>query len=82
MNEMCLARQDPKVLIQEMPVIKVIPIEFNKLKLRGTIVLPVYVTSDRANAMGVGGVFEANIPTEEHSSHWILQGACLILNQD
>ena len=32
--------------------------------------------------MGVGLVFEANLRTEEHPSHWILQGVCLVLNVD
>jgi dynein heavy chain len=30
----CLTRQKPKVLIQELPVMKVIPIESHKLKLQ------------------------------------------------
>ena len=32
--------------------------------------------------MGVGLVFEANLRTEEHVSHWILQGVGLTLNVD
>uniref|UniRef100_A0A2C9KDW1 Dynein heavy chain C-terminal domain-containing protein n=1 Tax=Biomphalaria glabrata TaxID=6526 RepID=A0A2C9KDW1_BIOGL len=43
---------------------------------------PVYVTSMRRNAMGVGLVFEADLFTKEHISHWVLQGLCLILNTD
>lgn len=41
-----------------------------------------YTTSDRRNAMGVGLVFEADLTTEEHISHWVLQGVCLLLNTD
>lgn len=40
----CLDYQFPKQLIVEMPLIRVVPIEANKLKLRGTIKTPVYVT--------------------------------------
>ena len=38
--------------------------------------------SDHRNAMGVGLVFEADLATKEHASHWILQGVCLLLNTD
>ena len=78
----CLARQDPKELVIEMPVLRIVPIEANKLKLKGTLNTPVYVTQNRRNAMGVGLVFEANLNTEEHPNLWVLQGVCLILNID
>ncbi|CAF1153283.1 unnamed protein product [Adineta ricciae] len=78
----CLTRQKPKVLIQPLPVMKVIPIESHKLKLQNTFRCPVYVTSDRRNAMGVGLVFEADLSTHEHISKWVLQGVALILNTD
>lgn len=77
-----LVRQPPKVLIQEMPIIQIIPVEAHKLKLTGTFKAPVYVTSDRKNAAGVGMVFEADLDTKDHSSHWTLQGAALVLNSD
>ena len=32
--------------------------------------------------MGVGLVFEADLATKEHISHWVLQGVCLLLNTD
>lgn len=44
MEKDCLDYQLPKQLIVEMPLIRVVPIEANKLKLRGTIKTPVYVT--------------------------------------
>ena len=53
----CLDYQRPKELIEEMPLIQIVPVEANKLKLRGTIRTPVYVTQARRNAMGVGLVF-------------------------
>lgn len=77
-----LQRSAPKVLVEELPVLKVIPIERHRLKLQNTLRTPVYTTSLRRNAMGVGLVFEADLSTSEHSSHWILQGVCLILNTD
>lgn len=78
----CLDLQRPKELIEEMPLIQIIPVEANKLKLRNTIKTPVYVTQDRKNAMGQGGVFEADIKTDRHNSHWILQGVAMVLNTD
>ena len=41
-----------------------------------------YVTQARRNAMGVGLVFEADLKTMEHPSHWVLQGVALCLNTD
>ncbi|XP_076453104.1 dynein axonemal heavy chain 10-like [Babylonia areolata] len=82
MKESCLIKQKPKQLIQELPVLKIIPIEAHRLKLQNTFRTPVYVTSQRRNAMGVGLVFEADLATTEHISHWVLQGVCLILNAD
>ena len=81
-EKMCLRRQDPKVLVVELPILEVIPIEASKLKLHGTFRTPVYVTQARRNAMGVGLVFEADLATNEHMSHWVLQGVALCLNTD
>ncbi|CAB0039667.1 unnamed protein product [Trichogramma brassicae] len=81
-NENCLKRSKPKILIEELPILSVIPIESHRLKLLNTIKTPVYTTSNRRNAMGVGLVFEADLRTREHTSHWILQGVCLVLNTD
>jgi len=78
----CLARQYPKQLIQIMPLIEVIPVEANRLKLRDELPTPVYVTQLRRNAMGVGLVFEANLHTTEHQSLWTLQGVAMMLNDD
>jgi dynein heavy chain len=74
--------QDPKVLVIDLPILQVIPIEANKLKLQNTFRTPVYVTQSRRNAMGVGLVFEADLASPEHPSHWILQGTALCLNTD
>ena len=77
-----LAKQIPKELVFEMPIVKIIPEEANKVKLRGTIKTPVYVTQARRNAGGKGLVFEADLKTDEHLSHWVLQGVALSLNVD
>lgn len=77
-----IKKQNPKELIYQMPVIKINPVEANKLKLKDNLKVPVYVTQNRRNAAGVGHVFDADLNTKEHSSHWILQGVCMVLNTD
>ena len=78
----CLRVQDPKVLVVNLPIMQVIPTEASKVKLHNTFRTPVYVTQARKNAMGVGLVFEADLATSDHTSHWVLQGTALVLNID
>lgn len=78
----CLRVQDPKVLVVNLPIMQVIPTEASKVKLHNTFRTPVYVTQARKNAMGVGLVFEADLATMDHVSHWVLQGTALVLNVD
>nr|XP_034180267.1 dynein heavy chain 10, axonemal [Osmia lignaria] len=82
LEEQCLKRSHPKILVEELPVLIVVPVEAHRIRLQNTFKTPVYTTSNRRNAMGVGLVFEANLATNEHISHWVLQGVCLILNTD
>lgn len=69
-------------LIQELPILRIIPIEAHRLKLVNTFRTPVYTTQLRRNASGVGWVFDADLSTSDHISHWVLQGVALILNTD
>jgi dynein heavy chain len=69
-------------LVVELPILHIIPIEGSKLKLTNTFRTPVCVTQTRRNAMGVGLIFEADIATTIHPSHWVLQGVSLCLNID
>ena len=79
----CLIPQEPKVLVVDLPVLQVIPVETSKLKLQGCFKTPVYITQARKNAMGVGQCFEADLRSADvHASHWVLQGVCLCLNDD
>ncbi|XP_024361273.1 dynein-1-alpha heavy chain, flagellar inner arm I1 complex [Physcomitrium patens] len=81
-DTLMLRTQDPKILVVELPILHIIPIEGNKLKLTNTFRTPVYVTQARRNAMGVGLIFEADLSTTIHPSHWVLQGVALCLNID
>ncbi len=78
----CLIEQSNKELIQIMPLMKIVPVETHRINMNNHLATPVYVTSDRRNAMGVGFVFEASLYTKKDSSHWILNGVCLLLNTD
>ncbi|XP_077456872.1 dynein axonemal heavy chain 10-like [Stigmatopora argus] len=82
MQKGCLVKSKAKVLEVQLPIIRVIPIETQHLRLQNTLRTPVYTTSLRRNAMGVGLVFEADLFTTEHVSHWVLQGVSLSLNTD
>ncbi|KAJ4941359.1 hypothetical protein JOQ06_011242 [Pogonophryne albipinna] len=82
MENGCLVKSQPKVLVVELPILKVIPIEASRLRLQNTLRTPVYTTSLRRNAMSVGLVFEADLFTTMHLSNWVLRGVCLCLNSD
>eukprot|EP00919_Chromeraceae_sp_WS-2016_P072391 GHVR01171232.1.p1 GENE.GHVR01171232.1~~GHVR01171232.1.p1 ORF type:complete len:2780 (-),score=639.98 GHVR01171232.1:32-7840(-) len=82
MKEGCLVRQRPKVLVTQLPILQMIPIESNRLKLRDSLRTPVYVTQARKNSMGVGWVMDVNLHTKEHESLWVLQGVACVLNTD
>lgn len=75
-----LVRQAPKQLVTELPVMLIAPAEASRLRCDGTFRTPVYVTQARRDAMGRGLVFEADLATREHASHWVLQGVALTLN--
>lgn len=77
-----LVRQDPKVLVTELPIVQIVPVEASQLKSSDVFKAPVYVTQARRNAMGAGLVFEADLASDEHPSHWVLQGVSLSLNID
>lgn len=62
-----------------MPLVKVIPIESNRLNVRSLLRTPVYATEGRRNAMGEGWVFDAWLPFSEHASFWVLSGTALVL---
>jgi dynein heavy chain len=74
--------QKPKKLVEELPIMQVIPMEAARVKLQNTLRTPVYSTQIRKNPMGFGLVFEADLATPEHLSIWILQGVSLCLNTD
>ncbi|XP_058707745.1 dynein axonemal heavy chain 10 [Poecile atricapillus] len=78
----CLIQSKPRVPVVELPILRIIPIEAHRLRLQNTLRTPVYTTSMRRNAMGFGLVFEADLYTTKHISHWVLQGVCLTLNAE
>ncbi|VDL57582.1 unnamed protein product, partial [Hymenolepis diminuta] len=87
-RRLCL--QAPRQLIQPLPLLSIQVVESRRIKRQSaTLKTPVYVTSTRASAdsvskSGSGLVFEADLGIDEQrdTSRWILQGVCLILNDD
>jgi dynein heavy chain len=80
-NRGCLVKSPPGGrLLEELPVLQIVPIESSRLRLSSSLKTPVYTTQQRRSSMGVGLVFEADLATQEHPSHWVLQGTCLLLN--
>ncbi len=67
-------------MLQELPILRIIPIESHALKLANTFKTPVYTTDQRRNAGGHGWVFDADLHSQTHSSHWTLEGVALLLN--
>ncbi|KAI9009714.1 dynein heavy chain and region D6 of dynein motor-domain-containing protein [Gaertneriomyces semiglobifer] len=83
LQENCLTRLEAGGrLFTNLPILRIIPIETHRLKLLNTFRTPVYTTQQRRNASGIGWVFDADLSTKDHSSHWVLQGVCLLLNTD
>ncbi|CAL6054637.1 Dynein_heavy chain [Hexamita inflata] len=78
----CLCLSKKKELMVSLPLIKVTPAEASRIKLRNQFKAPVYVTTNRTNAMGVGLVFGADVASFEHESHWVLQGVAICLNDN
>ena len=77
-----LANQKNNELVEELPVMHIIPVEKNESAKAGELQVPVYITQARRNAMGKGLVFEASLQSDVHESHWVLQGVCMTLNLD
>ncbi|KAL8448543.1 hypothetical protein Emed_003723 [Eimeria media] len=75
----CLAPQHPRKLFEELPLVKVVPVESHRLNVRNLLKTPVYATQARRNAMGEGWVFDAWLPYSEHGSFWILTGTAIVL---
>ncbi|KAL8431246.1 hypothetical protein ACSSS7_005394 [Eimeria intestinalis] len=75
----CLAPQHPRKLFEELPLVKVVPVESHRLNVCNLLKTPVYATQARRNAMGEGWVFDAWLPYSDHGSFWILSGTAIVL---
>ncbi|KAH0806962.1 dynein heavy chain 10, axonemal-like [Histomonas meleagridis] len=76
----CLVQQKPKEIVTELPLLKVTPMEINKVRTQNMLKTPIYLTQMRRDAMGVGLVQTAYLETTEHKSFWILQGVAITMN--
>ena len=80
LEKKCLIPQHPKELVMELPLLRVTPIEMNKVRTQNMLKTPIYLTQKRRDAMGVGLVQTAYLETTEHNSFWILQGVAICMN--
>jgi dynein heavy chain len=80
LEKKCLIPQHPKELVMELPLMRVTPIEMNKVRTQSMLKTPIYLTQKRRDAMGVGLVQTAWLETTEHTSFWILQGVAICMN--
>jgi dynein heavy chain len=76
----CLASQRPKELVTELPLLRVMPVEINRVRTQNMLRTPVYLTQKRRDPMGVGLVQTAYLETTEDASFWILQGVAICMN--
>jgi len=80
MEKRCLVPQRPKELVQELPLLRVTPMEMNKVRTQNMLETPIYLTQKRRDSMGVGYVTKAYLETTEHRSFWVLQGVAISMN--
>jgi dynein heavy chain, axonemal len=81
-DQRCLIEQTKQPWLQLMPLMKIIPSRTRRCHQDDVLLTPVYMTSDRRNVLGHGYVFEAHLRTTRDISYWILNGVCLLLNDD
>jgi len=88
-HNQCLASQHDKVLVSELPILRLVPTQTTARSQSSTSAsssksfkCPVYFTQNRRDAMGRGLVFEADLTSVDHPALWTLQGVALCLNTD
>jgi len=86
-HNQCLAPQHDKVLVTELPILRLVPMRTTSSSQSTTVSskvfkCPVYFTQSRRDAMGRGLVFEADLASAAHPALWTLQGVALCLNTD
>ena len=77
-----LTRQDPKILVTELPILQIVPIEANKLKLANTFRAPVYVTQVWCACHGLVPTFPfwAGASASKEGNACLLDGCQNVLN--
>lgn len=79
----CLKESKAKQLYDKMPIIHMIPIKKENLKLDSVYLCPMYKTAERKGTLSTTGhstnfVIAVWIPTMKIPDHWIMRGVALL----
>jgi dynein heavy chain len=82
-----LVESEKKRLFQLMASIYIVPVKLSEYNQQGTYPCPVYKTSLRRGELSTTGhstnfVLFLDLPSMEHSDHWIRRGVALLLQTD